>query len=128
MLVPTFLLLSCKASLWKLVVCSWRHNAGKHIHWPFSSQEFCYLQKQLGDWGCSSVGEPLPSVCEALGSIPSTEKQSKIQKGERISTQEVLHPYLIESTRLYIFKKNFKAFKSFLVFSWGRSSAGRWLA
>jgi hypothetical protein len=30
---------------------------------------------QERDWGCSSVGECLPSMCEALNSIPSIAKK-----------------------------------------------------
>lgn len=39
----------------------------------------------MWDWGCSSVGEHLPSMHEALGKVPTTaEKEGKKKKKERM--------------------------------------------
>jgi hypothetical protein len=35
---------------------------------------------KLSDWGCNSVVEHLPHICEVLGSTPSTEKNYEIAK------------------------------------------------
>lgn len=46
-------------------------------------------------WGCGLVVQPLPSLCDALGSIPSTEKQKKKSKQRKKSV-----------TRSYLYSVN----------------------
>jgi hypothetical protein len=43
------------------------------------------------DWGCHSVAECLPSMHEALGSIPNTAKQTKLnrEQGTKFNKMEL---------------------------------------
>jgi hypothetical protein len=58
----------------------------------FKKQNSTAKEKKIWGWGCTSVIEQLSSMCEALGSIPSTAKSVYLSIYQPSSYYLSIHP------------------------------------